>query len=221
MKTTLACLVALFLVSAAAACDSDDAADAADVSDAVGTADVSDAVGTADVSDAVGTADVSDAVGTADTGNAAVFPPTVQLQVDLAPDAVPAFGNVCYDAKLTNGPAGTGDVLWTKGTPGWNGGTADGDALCTAQWSGGGTGVSYERLGGCDFDGQEDADPEPERTNSVTVWFDALYDDAGNYVDPSSVQGWQDPCGTAGCTIDILCQEGFDVLVKFDSSNFP
>ncbi|MFT7579749.1 MAG: hypothetical protein ACI9MR_001415 [Myxococcota bacterium] len=59
------------------------------------------------------------------------------LQITVAPLTLPSIGGVCYDFRVTNGPDGTGDTVWSKGTPGLNGGTGDTDAVCSGQFGDG------------------------------------------------------------------------------------
>lgn len=111
--------------------------------------------------------------------------------------------------------------MWSKGTPGLNGGTPDTDALCSDRF-GNGAGGALSYVGPCDADGQADpGDADGERMNSVTVWFDGLYGASGGYIDPNGTQGWQNPCVDAagaevGCTLDVLCEENADARVAFD-----
>ncbi len=143
-------------------------------------------------------------------------PFTDRVEIALAPLTLAGLGDVCIDIEVRNGPGHTGDVVWSAGTPGLNGGTPDDDALCSDQYGDpNGGGLAY--VGPCDASGNEDADPERERTNSVTLWFDALYDTSGAYIDPAGPQGWQNPCATPnGCTIDVLCEANADARARFD-----
>lgn len=143
------------------------------------------------------------------------------LRVTVAPLSLPSVGKVCYDVEVRNGPDRTGDIVWSRGTPGLNGGSPDPGALCSSQFGNiGGGDIAY--VGPCDADGQEDpSDAAGERTNSVTIWFDGLYDGGNAYVDPNGAQGWQNPCldrdgHEIGCTLNVLCQENADALVEFN-----
>ena len=60
-----------------------------------------------------------------------MLPPGDDLRVAVAPLSLPGLSEVCFDLRVTNGPDGTGDVVWSRGTPGLNGGTPDDDALCS------------------------------------------------------------------------------------------
>ncbi len=137
------------------------------------------------------------------------------VSIAVAPLALPSVGKVCYDIEVTNGPDKSGDTVWSKGTPGLNGGTPDNDAVCSTQYGNDGGGdITY--IGPCDADG-----PDGERMNSVTVWFDGLYDDGLAYIDPAGPQGWQNPCVDAdgnevGCTLNVLCEDNADALVEFN-----
>ncbi len=134
---------------------------------------------------------------------------------------LPSIGKVCYDIEVTNGPDKSGDTVWSKGTPGLNDGTPDTDAVCSTQYGNDGGGdITY--IGTCDADGQDDpSDADGERTNSVTIWFDGIYDDGLAYIDPTGPNGWRNPCVDAegdeiGCTLNVLCEENADALVEFN-----
>lgn len=137
------------------------------------------------------------------------------LRIQVAPLSLPYLSKVCYDLRVTNGPDGTGEKVWDKGQPGLNGGTPDVGALCSTQYgdSGGGA-ITY--VGPCDADG-----PGGERMNSVTLWFDGLYDTSGAYIAPDGPEGWQNPCvdgagAEVGCTLNVPCRENADSAVDFD-----
>lgn len=153
--------------------------------------------------------------------DAAPARPADAVKIAIAPLTLPLLSKVCYDLEVTNGPGRTGETVWSHGTPGLNGGAGDPDALCSDRFGNdGGGAITY--VGPCDADGQEDpSDDAGERTNSVTVWFDGLYDEVGAYIDPAGPQGWQNPCVDAdgnpvGCTLDVLCEENADAPVQFD-----
>ena len=142
------------------------------------------------------------------------------LEIAVAPLTLPGVGKVCYDLEVTNATGRSGDVVWSTGTPGLNGGTPDAGAICSDRY-GNTTGGDVTFVAPCDADGQADADPAAERMNSVTLWFDGLYDTAGNYIAPTGSQGWQNPCldgsgAEVGCTLDVVCEENADALVAFD-----
>ena len=142
---------------------------------------------------------------------------TTGVEIAVAPLALPGLSNVCYDVRVTNGPNGTGETVWSRGVPGLNGGvSADVDAVCSDRFgNAGGGGIAY--VGPCDASGQQDDDSAGERMNSVTIWLDGLYDDDGDYIDPGGTEGWQNPCAPpAGCTRDVLCEENADARVTFD-----
>ena len=145
--------------------------------------------------------------------------PTDAVHIAVEPLSLPSIGKVCYDVEVTNGPARTGDVVWSLGTPGLNGGDPDPDALCSDRY-GNGAGGALTYIGSCDADGQLDADADGERMNSVTIWFDGLYSTGGAYLDPDGSAGWQNPCARGGvevgCTLDVLCEENADAPVVFD-----
>ena len=135
------------------------------------------------------------------------------LEIHVAPLELPGIGDACFDLRVTNGPSGLGDVVWTRGTPGLNGGTPDTGAVCSRRYGNGTGDITW--VGSCDAGGQLDDDPQGERMNSVTLWFDGLYDQSGAYIAPDGPNGWRDPC-PAGCTLDVSCEENADARVTFD-----
>ncbi len=141
--------------------------------------------------------------------------PADGIEISVAPLRLPSLSKVCYDLEVTNGPDKTGETVWSKGTPGLNDGTPDADAVCSTQYGNdGGGAITY--IGPCDADG-----PDGERMNSVTIWFDGIYDQGGAYIDPAGPNGWQNPCVDAegnevGCTLNTLCEENADGLVEFN-----
>lgn len=162
----------------------------------------------------------------AEEGDVGLEGPAVEIEV--APLTLPGITAACYDIKVWNGPNATGQTVWTKGQPGHqttpNTGAADvpyandPDAVCSSTFGNGGGGdIAY--VGPCDADGQEDGYPTTgdaagEKTNSITVWFDGLYD-AGGYINPTGPNGWQNPCPN-GCTLNLLCEENADNLATFN-----
>jgi len=138
------------------------------------------------------------------------------MRVAVAPLTLPGVGRACYDLRVTNGVDGGGEVVWSRGTPGLNGGLGDAGALCSDVYGNAGGGdITY--IGPCDADGQLDGDAAGERMNSVTIWLDGLYSTGGSYLDPDGAAGWQNPCDTpTGCTLDVLCEENADALVEFN-----
>ncbi len=162
------------------------------------------------------------------------------LELAVAPLQLDGIGQACYDIRVSNLTNGTGQTVWSKGTPGHQVPVpasvvdkfkvGDPDAICSGQY-GNATGGDITYIGACDADGQANLKPprtgttwttetpidaEGERINSVTIWFDGLYDAAGLYIVPTGEDGWQDPCGSAGCTLDFICEENADNLVEFN-----
>ncbi len=155
------------------------------------------------------------------------------LTLAVAPLSLPGITDACYDLRVwvdKNGnsafDSGDDDVVWAKGNPAAtklgqdqtippgsgraaSSATADGDAICATQY-GSATKGDITFIGSCDASGQEDADPAGEKANRVTVWFDGLYNGG------AEVGEWQDPCGTNGCTLDVLCEENADARVEFN-----
>ncbi len=159
------------------------------------------------------------------------------LELAVAPLELEGIGQACYDIRVTNQTNRSGQTVWAKGTPGHQlplSGTdkfktGDPDAVCSGQY-GNARGGDITYIGACDADGQANVttprvgtgwtpenptDGEGERVNSVTLWFDGLYDVNGNYIVPTGEDGWQDPCPN-GCTLDVLCEENADNLVEFN-----
>ena len=138
------------------------------------------------------------------------------LTIAVAPLRLPGVSDVCYDLRVTNGPDGTGDTVWSRGTPGLNGGTPDSRAICSTDF-GNGVGGDVTYIGPCDADGTLGVSGTSARMNSVTLWVDGLYDDSGAYIDPTGPEGWRNPCDTpSGCTLDVLCEENVDAQVEFN-----
>ncbi len=131
------------------------------------------------------------------------------LTIAIAPLDLPAVGKVCYDLRVKNAIAAGGDTVWSRGTPGLNGGTPDPDAVCSDRF-GNTEGGDITYIGPCDADG-----PGGQRWNSVTIWLDGLYDTTPAYISPTGPDGWRDPCPN-GCTLDVLCEENEDTLVTFN-----
>lgn len=138
--------------------------------------------------------------------------PTDAVRLAVAPLTLPGIGKACYDLEVRNGAARTGEVVWSRGTPGLNGGVTDPTAICSDRY-GSGSDITY--IAPCDAAGQLDPDPEGERVNSVTVWVDGLYDTNGAYLAPTGTHSWQNPCDD-GCSLDVLCEENRDTLAAFD-----
>jgi len=143
------------------------------------------------------------------------------LTIAVAPLTLPGVSKLCYDVAVTNAADGGGELVWSRGTPGLNGGTPDTQALCSNRF-GNGVGGDLSYVGPCDADGQEDpSDAGGERTNSVTLWIDGLYDGAGNYMPPNGPNRWFNPClngagQEVGCTLNVLCEENADAKVEFN-----
>ena len=130
------------------------------------------------------------------------------VSIAVAPLSLPGVERACYDLRVTNAAGGGGELVWARGTPNVS---PDGEAICSDRFGQGGA-ITF--VGPCDASGQLDADPAGERTNSVTLWVDALYDSDGP-IAKNGANGWQDPCPN-GCTLDLLCAENADTLASFD-----
>lgn len=134
-----------------------------------------------------------------------------RLNIAVAPLSLPGVGRVCYDLRVTNAAGGAGQVVWSRGTPGLNGGAGDSAAVCSDRF-GSGAGGDVTFVGTCDADG-----PGGARVNSVTLWLDGLYDEVLAYLAPSGDAGWQNPCpAPGGCTLDVMCRANADTPVQFD-----
>jgi hypothetical protein len=136
-------------------------------------------------------------------------PRAPRIQISVAALSLPGVGELCYDLRTTNGPAGSGQTVWVAGAPLVDG---DADALCTSSF-GNGSGGDLTFVGTCDATPVNPGDPG--RTNSVTVWVDKLTDTTGTPIAPNGPDGWQDPC-PSGCTLETLCQENTDAKVEFN-----
>jgi N-acetylneuraminic acid mutarotase len=137
-----------------------------------------------------------------------------RLTVAVAPLALPGLSKVCYDLAVRNGANGGGELVWARGTPGVSGPSGDPGAICSNAY-GTGAGGAITFVGTCDADAQEDPSDLPgERTNSVTLWVDGLFDTAGTFLAPDGPDGWQDPC-PSGCTLHTLCEENADARLEF------
>jgi hypothetical protein len=134
------------------------------------------------------------------------------VSVAVAPLTLPGVGKVCYDLRVSDGPSATDPTVWSKGTPGLNGGTPDMGAICSSSF-GNGTGGDITFVGAC-VASPPDASKD-YRTNSVTLWVDGLYDASNAYIDPAGAEGWQNPC-PAGCTLTANCRENADTFVEFN-----
>jgi sulfatase modifying factor 1 len=130
--------------------------------------------------------------------------PGARVEIAVAPLTLPGVSKVCYDLRVTNGPDGTGDTVWQKGSLGLSPG-GDTDAVCSSSF-GNGSGGDITFIGACDASGTAQS--------SVTLWIDGVYD--GNlFISPTGSDGWQNPC-EAGCTLNLTCKENEDVRVEFN-----
>ncbi len=136
------------------------------------------------------------------------------LTIAVAPLNLPAVGRICYDVRVSDGPTLSDPAVWSRGTPGLNGGTMDAAALCSSSF-GNGTGGDITFVGAC-VASPPDAG-QNYRTNSVTLWIDGVYDASNTYISPTGSDGWQNPCPTpGGCTLTAACRENADTLVEFN-----
>ncbi len=139
-------------------------------------------------------------------------PSTRGLEIQVAPLELVGIGDACFDLRVTRGPGGGGELVWERGTPGLNQGTRDPGAICSDRFGDGAGDITY--VGPCDA--------SDDGVNSVSLWFDGLYDQDGDYLPPDGapdgpdrVGGWQDPC-PGGCTLEVVCRPNADTPVRFD-----
>jgi hypothetical protein len=140
-------------------------------------------------------------------------PPSSQGEVGIAvaPLTLPQLSKVCYDLRVTNDAGGAGSTVWAEGDPNVDG-PADTGAICSNTYGNGASGdITF--IGACDASPKNPGDTG--RTNSVTIWVDALYTTSNAVISPSGNDGWQDPCPN-GCTLETLCRENTDTSVEFN-----
>ena len=141
------------------------------------------------------------------------------MTISSAPLTLPGIGHACYDIAVTNAADGAGETVWSRGTPNHQvpagadvPEAGDPDAVCSGRFgNGAGGGVTY--VGTCD------AGTSGANVNSVTIWIDGLYygaDRGDVYIDPDGPDGWRDPCGTSGCTLNVPCRDNEDAPVEFN-----
>ncbi len=140
------------------------------------------------------------------------------VELRVAALTLPAVANVCYDIAVST----QANTVWAKGDPlntrgGRNqrdraqSGIPDGDSICSDTF-GDGTGGDITYIGPCDSSAAADTHAgTPGTQNDVTIRVDGLYDATG--VD---IGAWRDPCGAAGCTISLTCEENEDALAEFN-----
>ncbi len=133
------------------------------------------------------------------------------LTIEVAPLSLPGLSKVCYDLRVSNEAGGLGSTVWAKGSPSVDG-PGDTDAICSNAY-GNGAGGAITFVGACDASPKSAGDTS--RTNSVTVWVDALYGPTNAVISPTGTDGWQDPC-PSGCTVEAQCQENTDTRVEFN-----
>ncbi len=135
------------------------------------------------------------------------------LAIELAALDLPGVTDVCYDIWVTNGPDGTGDLVWRQ------------DDVCTTRFGNGLGDITY--IGTCDAQGPGTSSPS-HRINSVSIsivdlWTSGSFESAPyNTVDHDT---YQNPCGTEDaanndgfgpCVKSVDCVENTDTLVRFD-----
>ncbi len=145
------------------------------------------------------------------------------VTITVAPLALPGIGGACYDLEVSNGT----DVVWSQGVPTRTALGAsqaldngpldaldqaqDGTTICSGKY-GNGRGGDITYIGSCDASTDSDGDPLNGVQNSVTIWIDGLYNDAGD----ADVGEWRDPCPPQGCQLQIDCRENEDSLAEFN-----
>ena len=129
------------------------------------------------------------------------------LEIGVAALDLPGISEACYDIWVTNGPDGTGDVVWRK------------DDVCTTRFGNGLGDITY--IGTCDADGPGTSSPS-RRANTVSLSLVDLWTGASTLVAHDT---YQNPCGTddganndgfGPCQRTIDCVENADARVTFD-----
>ncbi len=131
------------------------------------------------------------------------------ITIAVAPLDGSGIGVACFDLQVTT-ELGT---LWEKGDPAINYLDSDDDTICSDDHGNAGGG-SIRWVGSCDAQDAADTDPNGRAgvQNSVTLWFDGIYNEAKT----AETAGVYDPCGTAGCTLEFDCIANTDTLAEFN-----
>jgi hypothetical protein len=140
------------------------------------------------------------------------YPSQARFEIAVAPLTLPGVGKICYDLRVSDGSTQAAPAVWSKGTPGLNGGTPDAAAICSSNF-GNGSGGDITFVGTCVASPTEAG--QDYRTNRVTLWIDGIYDGSNTYLPPTGPQGWQNPCPD-GCTLTAPCRENADTSVAFN-----
>lgn len=146
------------------------------------------------------------------------------IQIAVAPLSLPGIGEACYDIQVNNGT----DIVWSLGDPDYtklganqadNNGPGDtlvsanedDTTVCSGQF-GNTTGGDITYIGPCDASEDSDNNPGNGNQNEVLIWIDGLYNEAGT----ADIGQWRDPCGTAGCALQVDCDPNADTLAEFN-----
>jgi len=149
------------------------------------------------------------------------------VSVSVAPLDGSGIGVACFDLQVYTASG----LLWKKGDSTTSYLDYDEDTVCSDQFGTAGGG-SIRWVGSCDAQASADTDLiTPGVQNTVTLWFDGIYDQA-----KTATTQVYDPCGAGGCSIDFTCvangdspaefnfsvirdaeQGFFDIAVRFDS----
>jgi hypothetical protein len=161
------------------------------------------------------------------------------IAVSVAPLTLDSLSDACYSFAITNE---AGDLVVGRG-PGAvevHGsslvfGTAA-NTICASRF-GNGAGGDASYVAPCDasINGADDPDSDGANTHTVRLWVDALcasgtpvtsgtpnWDTAAAPAPNSlstictEIQAYQNPCGAAGCSIDVACAENADTPVTFN-----
>lgn len=136
------------------------------------------------------------------------------LRLEVAPLKLAGIDIACYDIAVTTQ---TGTV-WSQGAVGQGLSEGDTRTICSNQYgSGPGGDVTY--IGPCDASADADVAPKVGVQNAVTIWVDGLYENEGTDAVPDYqplTDGWADPCGDDGCTLQFDCVENQDTRVEFN-----
>jgi len=136
------------------------------------------------------------------------------LELKVAPLQLNGIDVACYDVAVTTQTS----TVWTKGVVGQAWVDGDTGTVCSDQFgSGAGGDITY--IGPCDASEDADVSGAAGVQNEVTIWVDGLYENTGTLASPvyeALTDGWADPCGEDGCTLQFDCVENQDTRVEFN-----
>jgi len=136
------------------------------------------------------------------------------LKLQVAPLQLKGIDIACYDVAVTTQTS----TVWSKGVVGQALVEGDTGTLCSNQY-GSGPGGDITYIGPCDASADADVSGKAGVQNEVTIWVDGLYENTGTVASPvyeALTDGWADPCGEDGCTLQFDCVENQDTRVEFN-----